>query len=212
MGKGHKIALMLKERVGKPRKVPSPIELWDHFQKYCAHTDRTPWTREEYKGKDAVPVLVKYRRPYTWHGFDNYLFDRRIFSSLPVVKSNRNGWYDEYVPVIERIEAVILENKMTGAYLGFFNPAIVAADLGLNKSDLTMPPGGAQVVVLNLGGGIDPNTGLPAPEPEAIRAVQDAGPKDYFIEFEEVEPEIPTTKRPAKRLKHKPNTNDDLLE
>lgn len=151
-----------------------------------AYTDENPWTRTEYKGKDAEPVTVKYKRPYSWHNFDNYLFERRITSQLNAYKSNRNGWYPDYKPVIERIDAYIRDHKLTGAYLGFFNPQVALCELGLNKAEMNLPPGGAQVIVLNLGGGIDPTTGLPAPEPEVIRAIQDDTPKDYYIDFEEV--------------------------
>lgn len=184
-----KAPITVVRKKGHPRSFKSPEELMNHFRDYCEWVDKTPWTKKQYVGKEAVEVEMEYRRPYTWEGFDNYLYERKISASLDHYKYNKLSRYDEFQPVIRRIDSIIRDNKMTGAYVGFFQAAIVAPDLGLNR-EFVNPNGGISMVVLNLGGGIDPATGLPVPEPETnFNALEEEG--EYYIDFEEVEDEEP---------------------
>jgi hypothetical protein len=126
----------LAENAGRPKKIASPEILFGHFVDYCEDVDSKPWYKTDFKGKDADKVLIPLQRPYTWQGFDNYLFINKVISDLDDYKQNKDGTYSEFSDVLTRIRSIIYDQKITGATIGVFNAAIISAELGLATKTL----------------------------------------------------------------------------
>ncbi len=124
--------------VGRPKAIESPELLWDYFKEYCKKVDDNPWIVIDFKGKDASKVEIPKQLPYTWTGFDNFLFERKILSDLDDYKANKKKKYAEFSEVITRIEKFIYDHKYSGASINAFNASIIARDLRLvDASDIT---------------------------------------------------------------------------
>ncbi|QCW20347.1 DNA packaging protein [Flavobacterium phage FPSV-S1] len=123
----YKLAL----NAGRKKAFESPEELLKHFVAYCQDVDDNPWIKIDFKGKDADKVEIPMQKPYTWKGFNNYLFFNGLITDLDDYKQNKNGTYDEFSGIIKRIDEIIYDQKMTGATVGAFNSTIIARELGL---------------------------------------------------------------------------------
>jgi hypothetical protein len=149
-----------KRQSTKPKAIPTPERMFELFTQYCKEVDDNPWVKTDFRGKDATPVKMKYKAPYTWNGFDNFLFKENVCGNLDDYRSNKHKAYDAFIPVFARIGKIISDEKMVGATLGFYNHNIIAAELGLaSKREIS-----ATTTILNLGSGVDPNALPPAAE------------------------------------------------
>lgn len=126
------------ENSGRPKAIESPEVLWNHFKAYKEKVDDNPWIIVDFKGKDATKVNMPRQLPYTWTGFDNYLFENKIISDLDDYKANKKKKYSDFSEVITRIEKFIYDHKYSGATVNAFNASIIARDLKLvDSSDIT---------------------------------------------------------------------------
>lgn len=137
---------------GRPKAIGEPMDLWDYFLAYMEELDANPWTKDDFRGKDADRVTLKFKLPLTWAGFDNYLFGLELINDLDDYKRNTNGAYDSYQPILSRIGKVIYDQKFTGATIGFFNHSIISRDLGLVDQKAVA----STTTILSLGSGINP--------------------------------------------------------
>lgn len=135
------------------RKIESPELLWSYFKSYCDLVDSTPWKKTDFKGKDATPVVYEFFAPYTWQGFNIWLFNAEIIANLTHYQYNLNNAYEDFKEVIQLIDKVIYDRKLTGASLGFYNHAIIARDLGMVEKKQVEQ----NTTILNLGSGVDPS-------------------------------------------------------
>lgn len=126
------------DNAGRPKAIESPEVLWNHFKDYQKQVDDNPWIMIDFKGKDASRVEMPKQLPYTWTGFDNYLFENKIISDLDDYKANKKKRYADFSEVITRIEKFIYDHKYSGATINAFNASIIARDLKLvDASDIT---------------------------------------------------------------------------
>jgi hypothetical protein len=145
------------KKVGRPKNIKTPQHLWELACDYFTHVDNTPVLKfEQKKGNTQFPhgqklttkqilaisnqtVQLPYQRPYTWDGFENYLFLKGVLAKLDDYKANKEGRYSDFTDIIARIDSVIFNNKYTGAAVGLFDPRIVSRDLGLvDKRETTV--------------------------------------------------------------------------
>lgn len=120
----------------------SPDDLWNACCEYFDWIDSNPLKEEKlfsYQGEVVVGEANKMRA-MTMGGL--YLF----------LDIHRSTW-DEYkkkedfTAVVGKVEAVIYEQKFTGAAADLLNPNIIARDLGLvDKKDLDIKNSGVLVV------------------------------------------------------------------
>lgn len=123
---------------GRPRKIESPAKLWNLACDYFIEVDNTPAEKEDFikSGEHAGnKVKVRLKRPYTWSGFDRFLFSRGIVAKLEQYKMNARGAYGEYVGVIDKIGQIMYEQKFDGATVGLFNQSVISYDLGFHKEE-----------------------------------------------------------------------------
>ncbi|MFL5786657.1 MAG: terminase small subunit [Flavisolibacter sp.] len=114
----------LRESHGREKIFETPEELWKTACEYFQWVDDNPLYEEKVFGSN-VTMYPKKRRPYTIAALCYYC---QIGESTWKDYKNK---YPEYSKVIEAIEQVMYSQKFEGAAVGFFNPAIIARDLGL---------------------------------------------------------------------------------
>lgn len=126
-------------KIGKPRHIESPEQLWEFFLMYKQWILDNPIQKEDYVGKDGNKVYRELERPMTWERFDSLLFEKGIIQSVRDYRYNRDNRYEDYVPIIVRIDQIIRTSKFEGASAGIFNSNIIARDLGLaDKTESTV--------------------------------------------------------------------------
>lgn len=112
-------------------KYVTPEELWNHFADYVEKERTAPWIKIEYAGKDGdqkeTPLIV----PITFEGFECYLQDKEILSTLCDYSQNRDNAYEDYIPVIARIRNNCFVQNFKGAAVGAFKEGIIGKKLGL---------------------------------------------------------------------------------
>lgn len=142
-----------RKKHGKPKAIKDADELWGYFCDYAARVDENPHeVIEEKRGsgsngqgaynndEERVKKLVK---PYTWEGFEDYLFEKSVIAHLGDYRDNKDNRYDDYAAIIKHIGRVIYNNKLSGAVIGIFKENIIARDLGLKdktETELNVKP------------------------------------------------------------------------
>lgn len=143
----------MRKKHGKPKAIGSPEELWEYFCDYAARTDENPHETTETKTGSGSSEkggftkeedkVVKLDIPYTWQGFEDYLFEKDVIGDLDDYRKNTDGRYEDYQLILKRISNCIYHNKFTGAAIGIFKENIIARDLGLKEkteSDVNIKP------------------------------------------------------------------------
>jgi len=129
---------------GRPKKLKSPQELWEHACDYFQDCCETPWVKIEFKGPFNEKCEVPTSRPYLWGGFDEYLCSKGVIAKLEDYKANKKNDagkrpYDEFSEVITRVGNIIRTQKLEGAMVGAYNANIVSAEIGLkNKVEVSV--------------------------------------------------------------------------
>ena len=124
-------------RTIKQRKklIETPERMWQLACEYFQRVDDTPLYKTDFLrgGAEAgKEIKIKVDRPYSWMGFEDYLFEKGIIgSTLEKYRYNYNGYYTEYEDVVRAINSVMRTNKFDGAVVGIFNPALISQDLGM---------------------------------------------------------------------------------
>jgi hypothetical protein len=144
-----------RKNVGRPKAIRSPKEMWKLACGYFESIDGRPFMKQEQRKspikieKGAIidddlreeiknPVIgLETIRPYTWAGFEAYLFERGVLANLDHYKCNLENRYQEFIEIIRAIDKIMFAQKFEGAASGAFNANIIARDLGLtDKSEL----------------------------------------------------------------------------
>lgn len=129
-----------RKKVGRPKIIKSPKQLWGYFCDYAHHISNNPFKKQDFvRGGDLAGTIVELDtiRPFTWEGFEDFLFEKDIIFNLKDYRFNKNGAYDEFSAIITRIGDIIYNQKFEGAAVGAFNANIIARDLGLSdKSEI----------------------------------------------------------------------------
>lgn len=118
-----------KNGVGKPPAFKSPDEMKERAFEYFQWLEENQLKESKPFSSqgDVIYGEITKMRPATQHGLC-------VFLNIGV-----STWHDykkkpEYSEVTSAIEAVMYEQKFSGAASGFLNPNIIARDLGLKDS------------------------------------------------------------------------------
>lgn len=123
----------LRSKHGRDKLFASPEDLWAAACEYFEWCDDNPLLEDTVEklrvvglGDEIKHEPVEKMRAYTWEGLEIFL----DIYSLRDYKTNPE--YKDFSHVITRIDKIIYNQKFTGAAAGFFNPNIIARDLGLS--------------------------------------------------------------------------------
>lgn len=131
-----------RKKVGVSKNLKSPEELWGHACAYFQMVDEMPSEKQDFiRGGELAGKIVRLEsiQPYTWAGFSDYLCEKGILARISDYKSNKDNRYEEFAPIIARINDVMFDQKFRGAAVGAFKENIIARDLGLtDKTENTL--------------------------------------------------------------------------
>jgi ribosomal protein L11 methylase PrmA len=115
----------LRSKHGRDKIITDPVALWESACEYFSEVEDNPLIEIDYKGKDADKVELEHPRPFQKDMLALYCHvDWRTIEALKKVS-------EDFLQVVTRIEKTIASQKFEGAAVGFFNPLIIARDLGL---------------------------------------------------------------------------------
>jgi len=111
---------------GRKLKFDSPDDLWEKAVAYFEWADDNPLEENKCFCNQGVIVngTVSKKRPYTLNAFCHHM----NVGGSTLADYRRK---DNFSAVIAHIDSIIYDNKFIGASVGFFNPNIIARDLGL---------------------------------------------------------------------------------
>ena len=117
----------LRSKHGRDRIITDPDALWESACEYFSEVTNNPLIEIDFKGKDADQV--EYPRPRPFQKDMLALFCDVDWRTIEALKKVNH----DFMQVVTRIEQIISSQKFEGAVSGFFNPLIIARDLGLTE-------------------------------------------------------------------------------
>lgn len=130
----------LRSKHGRHKLFETPELMWEAACEYFEWVDANPLISVEYdklkvngKGDELIMIDVPKKRPYTIMALCIYLdCNTKYFNDFKdAIKDSSKKIDIGFSEVITRIEEIIQNQKFEGAAAGFFNPNIIARDLGL---------------------------------------------------------------------------------
>lgn len=128
-------------KVGRPMNFNNPAELWNYACLYFERCDSMPWIRKDFKGKEVEEVDIPTSAPYLWSGFEDFLFEMGVCTSLKDYRTaaNKNPEeldekykrFAEFSDVIRAIDKIMSSQKISGGLVNAYNSNLVARLEGL---------------------------------------------------------------------------------
>ncbi len=114
----------LRSEHGLHKYFETPEKLWEMFLEYVTYTKSSPLLVQDFVGKDGDEVYRKKEKPLVMEGFELYVGEQGGPWELSQYFANREGRYEDFVPVCSRIRAGIRNDQITGGMAGIYNPSI----------------------------------------------------------------------------------------
>ena len=105
--------------------------MWQLFEAYCKEVKANPILVDDWVGGAGKKVTRKKERPVTNEGFSLYCWKQGIMADVKDYFSNREGRYEDFVPICSRIREAIREDQIGGGMAGIYNPSITQRLNGL---------------------------------------------------------------------------------
>lgn len=115
-----------KNKVGQPKKIPTPEDFWGLFLDYKAYVKANPFMVLDFVGKDGNPVYREKERCLTMDAFENYLEDQYGIGQIQQYLENREGRYSEYVSIVARVRREIKADMQEGGMAGVYAQNLTA--------------------------------------------------------------------------------------
>lgn len=147
------MSLRLWEKVspGQPPKFKTPEEMWDRAVEYFKDCEQNPLMESKpfaFQGGSWLEEVPKMRA-MTQQGLCAYL-------NISVSTWHNYKSRPEFLEITSLIEAVMFDQKFTGAASGHLNANIIARDLGLaDKRDIDLTASGELTPWSGMEAGID---------------------------------------------------------
>lgn len=109
-------------KVGRPRNLNSPEQLYELFIRYKQDVKANPRIKSVFGGKEFEERAEPLERPLTMEGFEVFCWD--IVGQVEDYFKNRDKRYEEYTPICSRIRKEIREDQITGGMVGQYNASI----------------------------------------------------------------------------------------
>ena len=102
----------------------SPHELEIAFKAYkdSLEVEAENWLKVQYVGKEGQRMTDALKLPYTMDGFEVFCYEN--YGTVEQYFKNKDGYYDDFVPICSHIKKVIRSNQITGGLLGVYNTSI----------------------------------------------------------------------------------------
>lgn len=109
-------------KVGRPRNLDSPEQLYELFTKYKEDVKANPRIKSVFGGKEFEERAEPLERPLTMEGFEIYCWDK--VGEIEDYFYNRNKKYSEFSAVCSHIRKEIRRDQIEGGMVGQYNPSI----------------------------------------------------------------------------------------
>lgn len=113
------------------KAIKKPEDLFGLFLEYKDKVKSEPILVTDWVGKDADKVNRPKEKPLTYEGFQNYVEDLGIISTLDHYFINYEKRYELFVGVCSRIKRHIRQDQIEGGMAGIYNPSITQRLNGL---------------------------------------------------------------------------------
>ena len=120
-------------KMGRPRTIETPVimlELWNDYKAWC---EDNKLKKPHYNAKFDSTGVVEHDRPYTWEGFQSYLFDIGLTGDIKNYRYNVRDSYNDFAEIITYIEAQIFDRNMGKSSIGEFDARIISSYLGMTE-------------------------------------------------------------------------------
>lgn len=109
-------------KVGRPRNLDSPEQLYELFTKYKEDVKANPRIKSVFGGKEFEERAEPLERPLTMEGFEIYCWE--IVGEVEDYFYNRDKRYQEFSAVCSHIRKEIRRDQIEGGMVGQYNPSI----------------------------------------------------------------------------------------
>ena len=109
-------------KVGRPRNLDSPEQLYELFTKYKTDVKANPRIKSVFGGKEFEERAEPLERPLTMEGFEVFCWDE--VGCIEDYFKNTNKAYGEFSPICSRIRKEIRDDQITGGMVGQYNASI----------------------------------------------------------------------------------------
>lgn len=109
-------------KVGRPRILNSPDELYELFKKYKREVKANPRIKSVFGGKEFEERAEPLERPLTMEGFEVFCWNE--LGMVEQYFKNVDKRYEEYIPICTRIRKEIRQDQIEGGMVGQYNPSI----------------------------------------------------------------------------------------
>ena len=109
-------------KVGRPRNLDSPEQLYELFKKYKEDVKANPRIKSVFGGKEFEERAEPLERPLTMEGFEIFCWD--IVGCVEDYFKNTNKAYEDFSPICSHIRKEIREDQITGGMVGQYNASI----------------------------------------------------------------------------------------
>jgi len=118
-------------KVGRPRNLDSPEQLYELFTKYKTDVKANPRIKSVFGGKEFEERAEPLERPLTMDGFEVFCWDE--VGQVEDYFYNRGKKYNDFSAICSRIRKEIREDQITGGMVGQYNPSITQRLNGLKE-------------------------------------------------------------------------------
>jgi len=126
-----------RSKHGRDKIFKTPDLMWEAACEYFQWCDDNPFQESvlaKYKEHSEIEEIPKIR-PYTIQGLCLYFGVNKGYVNdfEDALKGKKDKISNDYSVILTRIRDIIYNQKFSGAASGFFNPNIIARDLGLSE-------------------------------------------------------------------------------
>lgn len=118
-------------KVGRPRNLNSPEQLYELFERYKQEVKANPRIKSVFGGKEFEERAEPLERPLTMEGFEVFCWD--IVGVVEDYFLNRDKRYSEFTAICSRIRKEIRNDQIEGGMVGQYNPSITQRLNGLKE-------------------------------------------------------------------------------
>lgn len=109
-------------KVGRPRNLDSPEQLYELFERYKVDVKANPRIKSVFGGKEFEERTEPLERPLTMEGFEVFCWN--IVGQVEQYFKNVDKRYSEFIPICSRIRKEIRNDQIEGGMVGQYNPSI----------------------------------------------------------------------------------------
>jgi hypothetical protein len=118
-------------KVGRPRNIETPDELYILFKQYKEEVKSNPRIKSVFGGKEFEERAEPLERPLTMEGFRVYCFDK--VGCVKQYFDNPDKRFNEFVTICTHIKEIVRQDQIEGGMVGQYNPSITQRLNGLKE-------------------------------------------------------------------------------